>query len=133
MGLFASDTLLKNVFPKLDGSLQPAGVKQDHPWHHKALGMAKWRRTSQGLGPTRAITFSSVFLYLERGCSDLTFVMSENVMSSNEGIILVLGVTGAGKSSFVDQLKENCVVVGHSLHSGMHRSSPSTLASTGQN
>lgn len=35
-----------------------------------------------------------------------------------EGMILVMGPTGAGKSYFIDKLKEGCVTVGHSLESG---------------
>ncbi|KAH7013727.1 P-loop containing nucleoside triphosphate hydrolase protein [Ilyonectria destructans] len=36
---------------------------------------------------------------------------------SSEGIILVLGVTGAGKSYFLNQLKSHSATEGHSLHS----------------
>ncbi|KAF5003060.1 hypothetical protein FDECE_10371 [Fusarium decemcellulare] len=36
---------------------------------------------------------------------------------SNEGIILVLGVTGAGKSYFLNQLKKHSTQEGHGLHS----------------
>ncbi|KAI5459403.1 P-loop containing nucleoside triphosphate hydrolase protein [Mariannaea sp. PMI_226] len=36
---------------------------------------------------------------------------------SSEGVILVLGVTGAGKSYFLNQLKAHCAVEGHSLRS----------------
>ncbi|KAF9869947.1 hypothetical protein CkaCkLH20_12556 [Colletotrichum karsti] len=36
---------------------------------------------------------------------------------SNEGVILVMGVTGAGKSYFLNQLKSQCVKEGHSLSS----------------
>jgi predicted GTPase len=36
----------------------------------------------------------------------------------SDGIILVMGVTGAGKSYFLNQLKSQSVVEGHSLYSG---------------
>ncbi|KAF5002779.1 hypothetical protein FDECE_10524 [Fusarium decemcellulare] len=36
---------------------------------------------------------------------------------SSEGVILVMGVTGAGKSYFMNQLKSQCVKEGHSLSS----------------
>lgn len=38
---------------------------------------------------------------------------------SDEGIILVLGVTGAGKSYFLNKLKSHCVREGHGLQSGV--------------
>lgn len=41
----------------------------------------------------------------------------ENSDFSNEGIILLLGVTGAGKSFFLNQLKQGSAVEGHTLHS----------------
>lgn len=37
---------------------------------------------------------------------------------SSDGIILILGVTGAGKSYFINQLKPKSVREGHSLQSG---------------
>lgn len=37
---------------------------------------------------------------------------------SSEGVILVMGVTGAGKSYFLNQLKSQCVKEGHSLFAG---------------
>ena len=39
---------------------------------------------------------------------------------SSEGIIMVMGVTGAGKSHFVNQLKDHSVKEGHSLRSGRY-------------
>lgn len=36
----------------------------------------------------------------------------------SEGVILVMGVTGAGKSYFLNQLKHHSVTEGHSLFSG---------------
>lgn len=36
---------------------------------------------------------------------------------SREGVVLVMGVTGAGKSYFLNRLKSNCVQEGHSLRS----------------
>lgn len=37
---------------------------------------------------------------------------------SSEGVILVMGVTGAGKSYFLNQLKEQSVKEGHTLFAG---------------
>jgi putative ribosome biogenesis GTPase RsgA len=41
----------------------------------------------------------------------------------NDGIILVMGVTGAGKSYFINQLKSESAVEGHSLYSGTYHPS----------
>lgn len=38
----------------------------------------------------------------------------------SDGVILVMGVTGAGKSYFLNQLKSESVAEGHSLYSGTH-------------
>lgn len=40
--------------------------------------------------------------------------------NKSDGVVLVMGVTGAGKSYFLNQLKSESVVEGHSLYSGMH-------------
>lgn len=40
--------------------------------------------------------------------------------SENEGIILVMGVTGAGKSYFINQLHPNSVKEGDTLEAGKH-------------
>jgi putative ribosome biogenesis GTPase RsgA len=40
-----------------------------------------------------------------------------NGEESNGGMILVMGVTGAGKSTFINSLKPGSVVVGHGLES----------------
>lgn len=37
-----------------------------------------------------------------------------------EGIILVMGVTGVGKSSFINQLQPGSVVVGHTMESSKY-------------
>jgi type II secretory ATPase GspE/PulE/Tfp pilus assembly ATPase PilB-like protein len=38
----------------------------------------------------------------------------------SDGVILVMGVTGAGKSYFLNQLKSQSVIEGHSLFSGKY-------------
>lgn len=37
-----------------------------------------------------------------------------------DGVILVMGVTGAGKSYFINQLKSDSAVEGHSMYSGTY-------------
>lgn len=43
--------------------------------------------------------------------------MQQEDVWNSDGMILVMGATGAGKSYFINQLKQGCVTVGHSLQS----------------
>ncbi len=38
-------------------------------------------------------------------------------LTETDGMVLVMGVTGAGKSTFIDMLKPGAVTVGHGLES----------------
>lgn len=47
---------------------------------------------------------------------------TETKDDSSEGVILVMGVTGAGKSYFLNQLQNHSVKEGHSLFAGKSNS-----------
>lgn len=52
------------------------------------------------------------------GRKTLKMADKEIMNDRSDGIILVMGVTGAGKSYFINQLKSESAVEGHSLYSG---------------
>jgi predicted GTPase len=56
--------------------------------------------------------------------------MQQEDVWNSDGMILVMGATGAGKSYFINQLKQGCVTVGHSLQS--RRRDPFQTKKTGR-
>lgn len=55
------------------------------------------------------------------------------IMAETDGMVLVMGVTGSGKSTFINTLKPNAMPVGYGLESSKTPSRARTAAVTDTN